>query len=963
MPHEKGQGAASSFGNNLNHSWLGAVKLAVAICIAYFLAAWLGLALQAEGVAVFWPAAGIAIGAFLKLRPSTRLRVSVGVISATVAANFMFGRNIWLATAFGFVNAGEALLTAWLIGHWFGSAFKLDDARQVLGFMVASAVGAAIGAIGGAAAVSLVGPTASPLNVWRVWFAADLLGIVTTAPLVIGLGEAVRVPPPRRELIEGGIGLTTLALLSVFVIFLPKGPWESAIPVALVFPVLLWVAVRCGPVFAAAAALVVAIAIIWSVASNVGHFGDAGIAWTNRILVAQTHGMAGALLALVLTALFAERRRSEAALKCSEAALKQGKERLQLALDGAELGAFSADFVTRRFECDARAAQIHGHDVPPRTIKESRRFIHPDDLARIHAIYAEAQRTKGVWKSEYRVQPPPNHLHAGETRWIAAEGSIVCDPQGSPLGVFGVTRDITERKKAEAALRQSETRLAGQRKALELALNGEPLAMSLGVLVRTAIDQLGEGVRAAFYLANRAHTGLHHVVGMSAAYAEAVDGFEIGPASLSCGLATHTGLPILTSDVTKEPRWKPWLWLAEKFDYRGCWSFPVRTEAGRFVGTLAIYWRRPREATPRELELAAVLTATAAIIIARHTDAEQRDRAQAALRESEERLRESNAQLALAGRAALVGSYVYNVNKGTMQISDGYATIHGLPDGITETTIREWRSRVHPEDLARAEGLREQAFVERRKEDNAEYRIILSTGEIRWIERRGAISFGEDGRPERVVGVNIDVTERKRAEQHQHALNAELDHRVKNVLATVSAIIAQTQESSHSRAEFATGLNNRIKSLARTHELLSERNWRGAPLAEIVQREFAPYTTGNTVSRGPSVILKAEAAPAVSTVLHELVTNAAKYGALSNRNGRVLVQWRWLQNGRHDRLLIEWQESGGPPVLAPSRSGYGTTIIRELIPFEFGGEVELSFASGGTRCRLEIPGEWANRNC
>jgi len=223
VPHEKGQGAASSFGNNLKLSWLSAVKLAVAICIAYFLAAWLGLAFQAEGVAVFWPAAGIAIGALLTLRPSTRLPVSVGVISATVAANFMFGRNIWLATAFGFVNAGEALLTAWLIGHWFGSAFKLDDVRQVLGFMVASAVGAAIGAIGGAAAVSLVGPTASPLNVWLVWFAADLLGIVTTAPLVIGLGEAVRVLPPRRELIEGGIGLTTLALLSVFVIFLPKG--------------------------------------------------------------------------------------------------------------------------------------------------------------------------------------------------------------------------------------------------------------------------------------------------------------------------------------------------------------------------------------------------------------------------------------------------------------------------------------------------------------------------------------------------------------------------------------------------------------------------------------------------------------------------------------------------------------------------------------------------------------------
>src|SRR5262249_19112781 len=203
-------------------------------------------------------------------------------------------------------------------------------------------------------------------------------------------------------------------------------------------------------------------------------------------------------------------------------------------------------------------------------------------------------------------------------------------------------------------------------------------------------------------------------------------------------------------------------------------------------------------------------------------------------KQAEQGLAERNAQLAIAGQAALVGSYVYDVNKGTTQISQGYATIHGLPEGTTETTIGEWRARVHSEDLARAEGLREQAFADRQKEDNAEYRIVHSNGEVRWIERRGTISYGEDGRPEPVIGVNMDVTGRKRAEQHQRALNAELDHRVKNVLATVSAIIAQTQEASSSRTDFVTGLNRCIDSLARTHELLSESNWRGASLAQIV---------------------------------------------------------------------------------------------------------------------------------
>jgi PAS domain S-box-containing protein len=138
--------------------------------------------------------------------------------------------------------------------------------------------------------------------------------------------------------------------------------------------------------------------------------------------------------------------------------------------------------------------------------------------------------------------------------------------------------------------------------------------------------------------------------------------------------------------------------------------------------------------------------------------------------ESEQALAERNAQLALAGRAALVGSYTYDVKKSGMQVSEGYAAIHGLPEGTTETSYREWQARVHPEDLARAEGLRDQAFADRRTEDTAEYRIVLSTGEVRWIERRGSISYGEDGHAERVVGVNIDITERKRSEQRQRAL-------------------------------------------------------------------------------------------------------------------------------------------------------------------------------------------------
>ena len=156
-------------------------------------------------------------------------------------------------------------------------------------------------------------------------------------------------------------------------------------------------------------------------------------------------------------------------------------------------------------------------------------------------------------------------------------------------------------------------------------------------------------------------------------------------------------------------------------------------------------------------------------------------------------------------------------------------------------------------------------------------------------------------------------------------LVAELDHRVKNVLATVSAVAAHTLDASSSMAHFVAALDGRLRSMASTHELLSHRQWRGIPLAELLQRELAPYaTSNNTEISGPEVILSAEAGQSMAMVLHELVTNAAKHGALSTREGRVSVRWyRPLNGGARDRLVIEWQETGGPCRRAPGKSAMG----------------------------------------
>jgi two-component sensor histidine kinase len=130
-------------------------------------------------------------------------------------------------------------------------------------------------------------------------------------------------------------------------------------------------------------------------------------------------------------------------------------------------------------------------------------------------------------------------------------------------------------------------------------------------------------------------------------------------------------------------------------------------------------------------------------------------------------------------------------------------------------------------------------------------------------------------------------------------------------------------------------------------------------LSDLVRRELAPYCkSNNSEIVGPEVTLSSEAGQAVAMVLHELTTNAAKHGALSAREGRVAVRWYWPLNGSaHDRLVIEWKESGGPSVEVPSRSGFGTSVIGDLIPYELGGSVDLAFACDGLRCRVEIPSD------
>jgi two-component sensor histidine kinase len=173
----------------------------------------------------------------------------------------------------------------------------------------------------------------------------------------------------------------------------------------------------------------------------------------------------------------------------------------------------------------------------------------------------------------------------------------------------------------------------------------------------------------------------------------------------------------------------------------------------------------------------------------------------------------------------------------------------------------------------------------------------------------------------------------------------------------VSAVASRTQDASASAVDFAARLTGRIQSMAATHELLSCKQWTGVALRELVQRELAPYAAGsNTDVDGPDLTLCPETGQRLSMVLHELTTNAAKHGALSTQNGRVSVRWSRVRNGSAvSRLRIQWRETDGPVVRQPQASSYGTEVIRNLIPYELDGTVDLAFEPEGLRCDIDIP--------
>ncbi|MCG7394674.1 PAS domain-containing protein [Microvirga sp. ACRRW] len=326
---------------------------------------------------------------------------------------------------------------------------------------------------------------------------------------------------------------------------------------------------------------------------------------------------------------------------------------------------------------------------------------------------------------------------------------------------------------------------------------------------------------------------------------------------------------------------------------------------------------------------------------------------QQALRASEERAR-------LALEAGHMGTWWYDHRKGLGGWSSQAAEILGMPAVQAATNIQEWRSLLHPEDAHRAiERLRAAAQGENNGNYEDEYRVRRPDGKICWISTKGKVSFDARKKPAFFVGIIQDITERRQAEEQQRFFLDELNHRVKNTLATVQSIAAQTLRSSASSAQFKEAFEGRLLALSMTHNLLTLKSWREADLLDIATQELAPYrreADDRVTINGPRVNLPSRYAINFGLVLHELVTNAAKYGALSVPTGRLDLSWSVIHAAdRPSQLRVHWTESGGPPVQPPKRQGFGSRLIRRSIEGELDGYMVLNFDKSGVSYDISVP--------
>ncbi|MES3150945.1 PAS domain-containing protein [Sphingomonas faeni] len=319
-------------------------------------------------------------------------------------------------------------------------------------------------------------------------------------------------------------------------------------------------------------------------------------------------------------------------------------------------------------------------------------------------------------------------------------------------------------------------------------------------------------------------------------------------------------------------------------------------------------------------------------------------------------LAQAEQRLAFALEAGRLGSWSVDLATDQMVCTERSKKNFGRPLD-RPFTYRDLCESVHPADRLMRD-LAVKAAIADGKPYDAEYRIITPAGEERWIHARGQAYHRADGTPLSLVGTSQDITERKRGDEHRALLANELSHRVKNTLATLQAVIAQTLRTATSMEDASDTLAARIQAMAAANDLLVNERWESASIRDLVVRTLAPFGPEDSARfavDGPNVRIPPRVAVALSLALHELATNASKYGALSNPQGQIHLNWSVVDSVRDGRLHVSWEEIGGPPVTPPTRTGFGSRLIERVLASEIGGSAQIEYRPTGVVFKAVAP--------
>jgi PAS domain S-box-containing protein len=368
---------------------------------------------------------------------------------------------------------------------------------------------------------------------------------------------------------------------------------------------------------------------------------------------------------------------------------------------------------------------------------------------------------------------------------------------------------------------------------------------------------------------------------------------------------------------------------------------------GTLFGTIAFAAIKKARFTKADFELVKTLADQCAAVL---------DRSQLI-----ESLAESEARYRAALSAGRIGAWETNFLTQTRKWSDegmalfGFSLVDGL--GHVGGAKDEYISAMHPDDRHLAEHYR--ALADGQDSFPAEYRVVRSDGSTLWLSGHGrVISRGVDGKAHRMISIMVDITERKKSEDHVQFLMREMSHRSKNLLSVIQAIAGQTARTAGTIEEFEKRFILRMRGLAASHDILVDQNWHGAPLPELVRLHLAPFVEddGSRLEiSGPRVVVTAPAAQAIGLALNELATNAAKYGSLSTPIGKVQVSWHSENGAGPGPLRLTWTERGGPAVSMPNSKGFGHLVIERMVADALNGSVKIDFEAEGFVWALSIP--------